>query len=83
MTTYHFQVIGRQAKKNLPCPGCGTKVRRQTTLTNTLSPFNKDPQTGKVRTLEQIREHLRDLAALWEQEPVRCTPCADAAGATA
>jgi hypothetical protein len=56
MPTYRFREIKHQASKNLPCPGCGKKVRRQRTFGQTLNPFNKNAD-GKVKTeLEIVRE---------------------------
>jgi hypothetical protein len=72
-----------QAAKNLPCPGCGKKVRRQRTFTNTINPWNRDPATGLPRTRQEIREKLREDAAAWELEPVTCAACESASGGAA
>lgn len=71
MSTYtiRFEEVRHKAVKNLPCPGCGKKVRRQRTFTNTISPYNKDPDTGLPRTRAQIHAHLRELAAEWQARP--------------
>jgi hypothetical protein len=79
MTTYHyrFQPIRQQARKNLPCPGCGKKVRRQWTVEHTVNPFNKNPD-GTVKDEHQVRAAVRAEAAKWQAEPELCGPCADA-----
>ena len=65
--TIRFEPIKWPASKNLPCPDCGKKVRRQKTFEMTISPFNKNPD-GTVRTRPEINAALRDKAAAWEQE---------------
>jgi hypothetical protein len=79
-TTVRFEPIPRRAVKNLPCPGCGKKVRRQRTFTMTQNPFNKDPETGLPRTFQQIWAALGVECAEWESQPETCTTCQDAAG---
>jgi hypothetical protein len=49
------------------CPICNKKVIRRTTLTNTLSPFNKNPD-GSVRTHQEILNHLAEMAKDWEPD---------------
>lgn len=78
--TIRFQEFSQLATKNLPCPSCSKKVRRQTTLTMTLSPYNKNPD-GTVRSARQIREALLEQAQQWSAEPVMCTPCTEAVSA--
>lgn len=65
--TVRFEPVTRQASKNLPCPGCGKKVRRQRIFEMTLSPFNKNPG-GTVRTRQDVRTALAAKAAA-------CAPC--------
>lgn len=78
--TIRYQEFRHLAVKNLPCPGCGKKVRRQTTFTMTQSPFNKNPD-GTVRTGQEIRAALLEQAKVWQARPVQCTPCAEAVSA--
>lgn len=72
--TVHFPEIKWQAVKNLPCPDCGKKVRRQKTFTQTQSPFNKNAQ-GQPATGQEITAKLRKQAEEWQAKPARCTPC--------
>lgn len=78
--TIRFPEFRHLAVKNLPCPTCGKKVRRQTTLTMTESPFNKNPD-GTVRSAQQIRAALLEQAQVWSARPVECTPCTEAVSA--
>jgi uncharacterized C2H2 Zn-finger protein len=73
--TVRFEEVKHHATKNLPCPRCGKKVRRQRTFTNTINPWNRDPATGLPRTRQEIREKLREEGAAWELEPVPCSRC--------
>jgi hypothetical protein len=68
MPTYRFREIKHQASKNLPCPGCGKKLRRQRTFGQTLNPFNKNAD-GRVKTELEIVRELNATAAQWETEP--------------
>jgi hypothetical protein len=81
--TVRFEEVKHQATKNLPCPGCGKKVRRQRTFANTINPWNQDPATGLPRTRQEIRGKLREDAAAWELEPVTCAVCESASGGAA
>jgi hypothetical protein len=81
MTTYRFEEIARTGRKNLPCPSCGKKVRRQQAFTMTLNPYNRDPETGLPRTRSQISAALGEQVREYEQQPVTCTPCEHAGGA--
>jgi hypothetical protein len=76
MTTYRFDKVEWQASKRLPCPNCGKRVRRQTTLWQTVNPWNKNPD-GEPKTQREILAELREQAAEWEQKPEQCTPCRD------
>lgn len=78
--TIRYPEFKQPATKNLPCPMCGKKVRRSTTLTMTESPFNKNPD-GTIRSAQQIREALLEQARQWSAEPVTCTPCSEAVSA--
>lgn len=79
MTSYtqKFESVPLPASKNLPCPGCGKKVRRSRTFSQTINPFNKNA-AGQAKTRQEILAELRERAAAWKQEPEQCTPCADA-----
>lgn len=75
LRTVHFRELSWQGRKNLPCPSCGKKVRRQRTFTQTLNPFNKIG--GRPKTSREIYAELREQAEAWEAVPVECTPCKD------
>lgn len=80
--TIRFEEYQQLATKNLPCPTCGKKVRRQTTLTMTQSPYNKNPD-GTVRSPQQIRAALIEQAREWSAQAVVCTPCSETSGSAA
>jgi hypothetical protein len=75
MTTYTFEQVRYPATKNLPCPGCGKKLRRSTTFTMTINPFNVDPVSGEPRSRMQIVAALREKASGWLIAPVWCSGC--------
>lgn len=75
MTAYTFPVVHYRATKNLPCPGCGKKVRRQWTVEHTVNPYNRNPD-GQPKTHEEVFEAARAEGRQWEQEPVTCSRCA-------
>ena len=74
MPTYRFREIKHQASKNLPCPGCGKKLRRQRTFMQTLNPFNKNAD-GQVKTELEIVRELNATAAEWEAKPETHDAC--------
>lgn len=74
MPTYRFREIKHQASKNLPCPGCGKRLRRQRTFIQTLNPFNKNAE-GRVKTELEIVRELNATASEWEQKPERHDAC--------
>lgn len=74
MTTYRFREIKHQASKNLPCPVCGKKLRRQRTFGQTLNPFNKNAD-GQVKTELEIVRELNATASDWEREPETHLAC--------
>lgn len=70
-----FEEVSLRASKYLPCPICGKKLRRQTTFTQTLNPFNRSLVTGLPRTREEIYAELQREKAYWEKDPAFCDPC--------
>jgi hypothetical protein len=61
---YRFEKVSRSSTKTDACPTCGRTVKRSRTFTNTINPFNKDPETGLPRTRAQIWEKLgKDIEA--------------------
>ena len=69
-----YEQLQTAAVKSLPCPGCGRKVRRQRTFTQTLNPFNRNA-AGDPKTRPEVYESLRAKAAAWRAEPVTCSRC--------
>jgi hypothetical protein len=74
MTTYRFVEVAWPTSKRLSCSSCGKKIRRQTTFSQTLNPFNRNAE-GQPKTRQEILAELRTEAAEWEQTPEQCTPC--------
>jgi len=76
--TVRFEPVTQRARKSVKCTGCGKRLQRRRTFEQTLSPYNKDRQTGQLKTREQIRVELLAEAREWEQKPETCTACAQA-----
>lgn len=77
MPTYTFAKVEHRATKNVKCDGCGKRLKRSTTLFQTLSPFNKTAD-GELKTREQIMTELRAKALEWQGEREWCAPCLEA-----
>lgn len=75
MTTYRFTEVKVRATKVLPCPRCARAVRRSTTITHTINPFNKNVD-GTVKTYAEVRADVDREVATWKAEPVICGACA-------
>ena len=74
MTRYVFEEVQYRKTKTLPCSTCGKSVRRSTTFTNTINPWNLNA-AGEPASRSEIIEKLRAKADAWMTEPVQCTPC--------
>lgn len=68
MTTFTFREITCQAIRRGTCPVCGKQGQRKTTLAQTGSPYNRNPD-GTVRTRDEIWQALKDEADAWESVP--------------
>lgn len=68
-TTYHFDGPSRSVERKGHCPTCGKPVTRRRTFQHTVSPFNKDPETGQPRTWAQVAEQVRAEADAWNPTP--------------
>ena len=77
MTTYTFAKVEHRVTKSVKCDACGKRLKRSTTLFQTLSPFNKTSD-GQLKTREQIREELLVKEQEWRAEREWCSPCFDA-----
>lgn len=76
MTTIRFQEIKQTAKRRIDCAGgCGKRLTRQRTFTQTVNPFNRN-QDGHPKSIPEIREELRATAAKWEPTAY-CAACDD------
>lgn len=74
MPTYRFRKVTHQVSKNLPCPACDKKLRRQKTFMQTLNPFNKNAD-GQVKTELEILRELSAKAAVWQAKPETHPAC--------
>jgi hypothetical protein len=75
MTTYRFEVVGYPITKPTACSVCGKKMRRSTTFTQTINPFNKNAD-GVMKTRGEIWKELAAEAESWT--PVAVHPkCRD------
>lgn len=77
MPTYTFEKVEHRVTKSVKCDGCGKRLKRSTTLFQTLSPFNKTAD-GELKTRQQIGVELRDAETDWRSEREWCGPCWDA-----
>jgi hypothetical protein len=71
--TVRFEPVTWTFIKNVPCASCGKKIRRQKTLEQTLSPYNR--HLGLPKTRERIIEELKEEGAAWEMEQETCRRC--------
>lgn len=78
MTVTRFEEVSLRGQKNVRCAGCGKRLRRSTTVTNTVNPYNRNA-AGQVKTYGEVRADVERLLAEWRTAPERCGPCADEA----
>jgi hypothetical protein len=76
MTTYRFEEVKRTAKKRVPCEGCGKKLNRQTTFSQTINPFNRNAD-GFPKTYREIWDELGAECREWEADVTgfECLAC--------
>lgn len=72
--TITYRAFKHPVKKSGKCPKCGKRRVRATTLTNTMSPFNTNKETGKPKTAAEIRASLKQQADAWVPD-FRCEVC--------
>jgi len=70
-----FESIDRGFMKSGTCPACGKPARRSKTISHTINPFNKDPNTSLPRTREQVLVEVKAEGAAWRAEPVYHKGC--------
>jgi hypothetical protein len=78
MPTYQFEKVAWSDQKCVQCPGCGKKVRRQTTFWQTLNPFNTLPD-GTVKDRRDILRELVAEAEEWRKQPEWHSKCQESA----
>jgi hypothetical protein len=74
ITRYTFQEVKRMGDKNLPCPGCGNKVKRRTTIVHTINPYNRRTD-GTPKSYTEVLEDVYTELKTWQKTPVVCTKC--------
>lgn len=74
MSTYRFDGPRMQVAKNLPCPKCGKRMRRQRTFQHTVNPFNKRPD-GTPKTWDEVLDDVRAEAVAWRDQPETHPAC--------
>lgn len=77
MPTITFEKVEQPASKTTKCVECKTRVRRQTTITQTINPYNRNA-AGQVKTRKEIHAELAVKAKEWQDAPAWCTPCRQA-----
>lgn len=80
MPTYRYDPILVPVTKTVPCRtlGCKKKVRRSTTFSQTISPFNTNTD-GTTKTPAQALAELRAEADAWHPRNDICPRCAETA----
>ena len=71
-----FQEVTMRMQKALRCDGCGKRVTRTRTVSQTLNPFNRRSD-GEPKTEQDIRSELEVLLERWALIPVVCKGCAE------
>jgi hypothetical protein len=69
-----YEKVTQRVTKNLPCPTCGKKVRRSTTICNTVNPFNRNAD-DEIKSWTEVRQDVLDQAVEWRTTPEVCTSC--------
>ncbi|MGH9250334.1 MAG: hypothetical protein ACRD0W_12545 [Acidimicrobiales bacterium] len=75
--TVIYEPVRVRVAKNLPCPACGRKLRRQRTFQQTINPFNKNSD-GSVKTRMEILSELNAKGLAWQQQPEVHSGCVEA-----
>jgi hypothetical protein len=74
-TTRHtFEEVKLTVKATAPCGKCGKKCTRTKVFSQTLNPFNTNPD-GSVKTRDQIMDELRPKAAHYRGGPIYHVKC--------
>jgi hypothetical protein len=76
MTTYIFPEVEHRVQRRIDCAaGCGKKLTRTRTFSQTINPFNKNA-AGEVKSRSEIYEELKVEAAKW-QPSATCLKCTE------
>ena len=75
MPQIKFEEVTHPVTKRVDCRVCGKKITRSTTLSQTISPFNKGAD-GQPKTREQIRAELKAESETWQPRNNVHAPCA-------
>ena len=78
MATHTFEEVRLRFRKRVKCSRCGKSLLRSTTLWMTLSPWNKDPESGLPRTRYQVLVALQRDGNVWMTLPELCRSCDEA-----
>ena len=74
--TYRFEKVTWPGRQYGSCRECGKKaVVRKKTFVQTVNPFNKDPETGRMKTRTQVEKSVREKARAWSALQPVCTGC--------
>lgn len=73
--TEYYQEVGVKATKKGKC-GCGKMRTRTMSFTQTLNPFNKNKETGELKTREEILEEVKKERDEWLADTnITCEGC--------
>lgn len=82
MVKTNFRQIKCGATRSGKCPVCGKRVRRSTTFTQTVSPFNVIEKNGhrRPKTFAEVEAAVNAEAAAWKPDFTHehCTGMPDA-----
>lgn len=73
MPTYTYREVSHREQRRVPCTGCGKKLTRARTFTQTINPWNRNA-SGTPKTYAEIMPELRAEGAKW-QPTAMCKTC--------
>lgn len=76
MTVHRYAQVSATGYRRGVCSICGKRGQRQTTVTNTVNPFNRN-EDGSVRTHAEVWAAVAAKAKEWEAEPFVHASCED------
>lgn len=69
-----FDQVKRSASKSGICSKCNKKCKRNTTVTKTVNPFNKN-KNGDIKTHKEVLEDVLEEIKEWKKKPVFHSRC--------